>query len=104
MSLSTDQFLIGSSLLEHWPDAVDQCVAKIGGQSSNENLGFIYTTDSHADALDQILARLRVRTGISHWVGTTCIGILRTSHEEYQQPAITVMAGRFPEHAFRVFK
>ena len=104
MSLSTEQFLIGSSLLEHWPDAVDQCVEEIGGQSSNENLGFIYTTDSHVDALDQILARLRVRTGIPHWVGTTGIGILRTSHEEYQQPAITVMAGRFPEHAFRVFK
>ena len=54
VSLSTEQFLIGSSLLEHWPDAVDQCVEEIGGQSSNENLGFIYTTDSHALSLIHI--------------------------------------------------
>ena len=101
--MSAEQFRVGSSMLERWQDAVDQCAEQIGSQPWPGNLGFIYTTDSHVDALVEIVPRLKDKTGIPHWVGTTGIGILRTGREDYDQPAITVMACGFPEPSFRVF-
>ena len=101
--MSAEQFRVGSSMLERWQDAVDQCAEQIGSQPWPGNLGFIYTTDSHVDALAEIVPRLKDKTGIPHWVGTTGIGILRTGREDYDQPAITVMACGFPEPSFRVF-
>ena len=101
--MGAEQFRVGSSILERWQDAVDQCVEQIGSQRCLENLGFIYTTDSHVDALAEIVQRLKDKTGISHWVGTTGIGILHTGREDYERPSITVMACCFPESSFRVF-
>ena len=101
--MSAEQFRVGSSMLERWQDAVDQCAEQIASQPWSGNLGFIYTTDSHVDALAEIVPRLKDKTGIPHWVGTTGIGILRTGHEDYDQPAMTVMACGFPETSFRVF-
>ncbi|GIS87671.1 MAG: hypothetical protein CM1200mP18_03810 [Gammaproteobacteria bacterium] len=76
--MSAEQFCVGSSILEGWQDAVDQCVEKLGSQPCPANLGFIYTTDNHVDALAEIVQRLKDKTGILHWVGTTGIGILHT--------------------------
>ena len=101
--MGAEQFRVGSSILERWQDAVDQCAEQIGGQRCSENLGFIYTTDNHVDALAEIVQRLKDKTGILHWVGTTGIGILHTGREEYERPSITVMACYFPESSFRVF-
>jgi len=101
--MSAEQFCVGSSILEGWEDAVDQCVEQIGSQPRPANLGFIYTTDNHVDALAEIVQRLKDKTGILHWVGTTGIGILHTGREDYERPSITVMACLFPESSFRVF-
>ena len=101
--MSAEQFCVGSSILEGWQDAVDQCVEKLGSQPCPANLGFIYTTDNHVDALAEIVQRLKDKTGILHWVGTTGIGILHPGREDYERPSITVMACLFPESSFRVF-
>ncbi len=67
------------------------------------NMGFLYATDHYADELDLLVTELRGRTGIPHWVGTVGIGLTAGDEEYFDGPAMAVLVGAFPEHAFRVF-
>lgn len=69
-----------------------------GGQ-----LGFLYVTDVFAAALPDIHRHFAEATGVSHWVGTTGIGICATGAEYMDEPAISVLIGDFPPDSFRVF-
>lgn len=78
------------------------------GPLPGANLGFLYVTDHLAGDLGSILAFLRSRTGIADWVGSVGIGIMAAGAgnpraEHFDQPALAVMIGAFPEDAFRVF-
>ncbi len=67
------------------------------------NLGFVYATDYYADDLDLLVAELRGRTGIPHWVGTIGLGLTAGGEEYFDVPALAVLVGAFPRDAFRVF-
>ena len=67
------------------------------------NLGFVYATDHYADEFDLLVAELRSRTGIPHWVGTVGLGLTAGTEEYFDVPAIAVLVGAFPSDAFRVF-
>ena len=99
--VSGEPFQVGNSRAENWHDAVDECSARIGTTSGN--LGFIYSTDHHAENMSAIVERFVTQTNVRHWVGATGIGVLRSGHEDYECPAINVMVGAFPETSFQVF-
>ena len=60
-----------------WKTGVDSCLAQLGQRPSSvgANLGFLYITEALSDSLDPILHDLRERSGISHWVGSTGLGV-----------------------------
>lgn len=86
-----------------WLRASRECLEQIGEVPRQCNLGFLYVTDAFTDDLPEILAYLKKRSGIDHWVGTIGIGICNTGQEYYETPAMAAMVGSFPEDSFRVF-
>jgi small ligand-binding sensory domain FIST len=98
-----DFFKYGHSAAAQWRDATQACLAQMGEIPVTANLGFLYVTDVMAVHLQEILSLLKEATGVSHWVGSTGLGICSSGQEYLDQPAIAVMLGEFPEHAFRVF-
>lgn len=67
------------------------------------SLGFVYVTDPLTDHLDAVVAKLRLATGVEHWVGCVGIGICATGVEYYEESAVAAMIADLPADAFRVF-
>jgi len=96
-------FEIGYSQKHGWREAVDECLSQVTVSLNTGNLGFIYTTDSFSDQMDLIVQRFRNQTNVKNWVGSTGVGILRSGREEYENSAMNIMIGTFPENSFKVF-
>jgi small ligand-binding sensory domain FIST len=85
-----------------WRSAADACLAELG-PANVANLGFVYATDAFAEDLSDIAAYLRETTGIPHWVGSVGLGICASGIEYFDEPALCLLTGAFPDDAFRVF-
>ena len=96
-------FKYGHSAASQWREATQACLSQMGEIPATTNLGFIYVTDRLAGQMQDILSMVKQATGVAHWVGSTGIGICSTGQEYLDQPAIAIMLGEFPPHAFRVF-
>ena len=59
-------------------------------------------TDALAGDAASLLAFLRQATGIGHWVGTTGFGVAGNGVELYDQPAVSLLVGSFPQAGFRI--
>lgn len=97
------QFRSAHAAAENWRDAVASCVRDLGSALPQGNLGFVYATDAFADDMGAIVETLRERTGIADWIGTVGLGICANGIEYHDRPAISVLVGRVPNDAFRVF-
>ena len=92
-----------------WKTGVDSCLAQLGQgpSSAGANLGFLYITEAISDGLDHILHDLRERSSISHWVGSTGLGvcILNQSNcgEFFDDPTMVIMAANVPPGSFILF-
>jgi small ligand-binding sensory domain FIST len=89
-----------------WRVAADACLEALGTYrdgSDAANLGFVYASDTFAAHFSDISAFLREATGIAHWVGSVGLGVCATGVEYFDEPALCLLTGRFPEQAFRVF-
>ena len=95
------QFLYGHSSSQPVDQLVEECLSQIGTIPEEANFGFIYATDSLAEALDMIVTTLKRRTGIEHWTGTVGVGVSAMGQEYYEEPALAIMIATFPETAFR---
>jgi len=95
-------FKLGHSNKSVWQDAIDDCLQQTGN-STDANLAFLYVTDGHARELGKILRSLKQKTGIPHWVGSVGAAINCTNTEYYDQPAMVMMLGTFPENSFTMF-
>src|SRR5258706_10015088 len=84
-----------------WREAANSCLAQLG--QGRASLGFLYVTDLFADHLGDLLADLKRRTGVPHWVGTVGIGVCANGREYLDEPAIAAMVGDFDPDSFRVF-
>ncbi len=80
------------------------CLDALGKVPEGANLGFLYATDPLASHAQSLVDLLRGSTGIAHWVGTTGFGVAGSGVEIYDQPAISLLVGRFPEASFQVFQ
>jgi small ligand-binding sensory domain FIST len=95
-----------------WRAAADACLADLAREpgpadqakrANLANLGFVYATDAFAPHFSAIAAYLRDATGIAHWVGSVGLGICATGIEYFDEPALCLLTGAFPDDAFRVF-
>jgi small ligand-binding sensory domain FIST len=96
-------FTIAHATADSWAELAVSCADRIAGEHAGASLGFVYATDRLAPRLGNILAVLRERTAISHWIGSVGIGICAEATEYFDCPALAVMTASLPEHAFRVF-
>lgn len=97
---TTRAFTFGHAIGIDPRELVNTCLSQIGDIPEEANLGFIYATDALATELEHILHLLKQATDITHWTGTLGIAICVTNHEIYDQPALAVMIGSFPEDTF----
>jgi len=94
-------FRYGHAGANDWREAADACLDQIG--QGPASLGFLFVTDLLADYLTDIVARLKSRTGVKHWVGTVGLGVCASGREYLDEPAIAAMVGDFEPDSFRVF-
>lgn len=97
------RFRSASSTGKNWRSITAECLAQLGDVPNDANLGFVYATDPLAGDLGAVVAQLRRNTGIAHWVGTVGMGICADNREIYDQAALTIMLGAFPDDSFQVF-
>ena len=88
------------------PDWQACCTQLLAGLDvpAGANLGFIYCGDRHADQVDDVVARLRLQTGIADWVGSIGLGVSGVGRVEFDTPALSVLVGCFGDDQFRVFE
>jgi small ligand-binding sensory domain FIST len=79
-----------------------RCVAGIPA-SEGATLGILYTTESAASALPEIVGALAEHTGVRSWVGGVGLGVCSARDEIFDQPAAVVMTAALPPDAFRIF-
>lgn len=97
-----DRFSAAHGAADNWLQAASQCVSLLE-DARGANLGFVYAADAFAPDLRGVLRYLRDATGVEHWTGTVGVGVCGTGREYHEQPALSVMLGRFPPESFRVF-
>ena len=95
-------FKQATSTLSNWRAAAQACLHELQPVPPGASLGFVYTTDYHADHMPEVAAFCREQTGIDHWVGSVGVGILATGQEFLDEPAIVIMLTDFPESTFRI--
>lgn len=89
--------------------AVELCLAQLATQAAGEstqrraNLGFVYLTEGLLGQAGTILALLKLRTGVSNWVGASASSICATGIEYVDEPALAILLGRFEPGSFNVF-
>lgn len=98
-----DRFVCAHASGAHGLSVASRCMEQLEGLPASANLGFLYISDKLARDLPGILRYFREASGIPHWVGTVGLGICGRGHEYHEEPAISVMAGSFPEGSFRIF-
>ena len=89
-----------------WRVAAHTCLEALGtsrDRGGAANLGFVYASDTFAADFSELAAFLRQATGIAHWVGSVGLGVCATGVEYFDDPALCLLTGRFPEQSFRVF-
>jgi len=97
-----ERFLIGVATEQKAEELVEDCLRQIGQVPPEANLGFIYATDRVGADLGIVLDRLQEALPGIHWVGSLGIGLCTTAKEIYEQPALSVMIGAFPDDSFRI--
>ncbi|HJN23671.1 MAG TPA: FIST C-terminal domain-containing protein [Rhodospirillales bacterium] len=96
-------FKAAHSVAEEWAPAAKACIDALAGAPQGANLGFVYATDNLAENFSSILAYLRQKTGIEHWVGSVGLGVCAGGEEFFDQSVLAVMAASLPDDAFCIF-
>jgi small ligand-binding sensory domain FIST len=96
-------FKAAHSAADHWAHAAKACVDALLPLPAGANLGFVYATDRLAEDFGSILAYLRQKTGVEHWVGSVGIGICGNDTEYFDRPGLAVLVGAIPPDSFRIF-
>ena len=97
------KFLVAHATAPEWRDAAAKLALDLSPIEAAHRLGFLYVTDTYADALGDIAIFLEQATGVPHWVGTVGFGVCATRHEYFDEPAMAALVAPIPEDAFRLF-
>lgn len=96
------RFQAGHASGSEWDRIAQGCLDSMGPIDPAANLGFLYASDPLAGHMLSLLAFLRDKTGIEHWVGTIGIGVLGGGREYFDEAAMTVMTASLPRGSFQV--
>ncbi|WP_084544598.1 FIST signal transduction protein [Derxia gummosa] len=108
-SAAPGRFRHAHAVHPNWRMAVELCLAQLDAQSRDPayakraNLGFAYLGDQLTPYASEILAFLRVRTGVPDWVGSVGIGVVASNAGYFDEPALSVMLADLPPASFSVF-
>ena len=89
--------------------AVDLCLSQLAARATGDsaqrgaNLGFVYLTEGLAAQASTILTLLKSRTGVANWVGASASAICASGIEYVDEPALSILLGRFTPGSFNVF-
>ncbi len=98
-----DRLRYAHSSASPWQSGLDACMQQLGKLPATSNLGFLYVTDPLSQHLGDILREIKQRTGVQHWVGSVGLAICATATEYYDEAAMAMLVGAFPEGSFQVF-
>jgi small ligand-binding sensory domain FIST len=101
--MSAAQFRAAHGAGAGWAEAAKACADALLPLPESASLGFLYATEGLANDLGSILAFLRERTHVQHWVGSVGLGVCAAGREYFQVPAVSALVACWPEGAFRVF-
>jgi small ligand-binding sensory domain FIST len=101
--MSEGQFRAAHASGAGWAEAARACADALLPLPEGASLGFLYATDTLAGDLGSILAVLRERTRVQHWVGSVGLGVCAAGREYFAVPAVSALVTSWPENAFRVF-
>lgn len=99
----TDDFRAAHATAPAWRDAASAVLVELGDITPRHQLGFLYVTDSFADALNDIAEFFQQMTGVRQWVGTVGLGVVGMGKEYFDEPAMSVMVAPIEDGAFRLF-
>lgn len=97
-----NQFLLAHSADKPTSDLLDECIKQLGDIPPEATFGFLYLSDLLLEEAEYILNQLIERTGLTHWVGSSGIGLIATQQEYYDQKAIVLMIADFNESDFHI--
>lgn len=102
MTGTASRFASGFALAVDWHVALDACLERMV-LPAGAKLGFCYWSDRFNGEAEDILHTLRVRTGVTHWVGCSAIGLIGREGAQLDAPGLSLLVASLPEEAFRVF-
>lgn len=97
------EFRLGHARARQWQDAARACLETVLPLPAGANLGFVYFSDHFVAHAQALLDLLKERTGVADWVGTVGVGVIASSAEYLDEPAVALMVGAFPQDSFKVF-
>ncbi len=103
------QYLAALGRHADWRVALEQVLEQLGaararpGTVTRPNLGLLYCTEALRPALAQVVAALRVRSGVARWAGASGRGVMCGDTAVLGEPALAVMLLQLQQRDFRVF-
>ncbi len=98
-----EQFSLGHASGADWRGAAGAAVKNLPAGGAQANLGFVYVTHELGNDLGSVLDLLKSELGIESWVGAAGIGICASGREYFDEPAVAILTGGFPEGSFGIF-
>lgn len=94
-------FASASSFNENWRENVEALASGLAAGSGR--LGVLYTGESFAPHMGEMLSVLRERTGVVDWLAATGYGVIAAGEEHFGEPGATAMLLDLPADGYRLF-
>jgi small ligand-binding sensory domain FIST len=101
MNDSSQAFASASSFAENWRESVEALTNDLGAAPGT--LGILYTGETFAPHISEMLSVVRERTGVTDWVSAAGYGVIAAGEEHFGQPGATAMILDLPGDGYRLF-
>lgn len=104
--ITSSRFVSVSATGETWRDiskTILEGLESVKTDGFNPNVGLVYMTQELVQDASSIMTLLKSVAGISHWAGTTAIGICANGTEYWGVPAIVVLVGEIAPESVHHF-
>lgn len=107
--MAPKRFITAHAAHRDWAMALERALAMAAERRSlpdtvsRPNLGVVYLAEEHAPHAAALLAALRARTGVAHWVGAVGAGVIGDDREYLGEPGLALMLMQLTARDFRVF-
>ena len=84
-----------------WRAVAERLGERLAGATGR--LGILYTAESFASHLDEMVAALRERTGVPDWVSAAGYGVIASGEEHYGESGAAALVVDIPQGGYRLF-